>query len=463
MPFDSARHSAVVEALARLRESGFALALSAFGRDGDGGFGVVTEEGVRVVDRISSKGMAFGDGQVVRALDITGGVRTWARSAQFVIYDELGTVRCERIEGVGDVHDVLHDANGWMFVSTADDSIRRWTPGVADSIETVYASGHGCDFTHVNCITVVDARLVATAFASPDGWSWRTNLRKMRKARGRLFDASTGEVLVDRLSRPHSPRRWNRWWIITEAGDHSLLMVDDVGERVSIDVGGFARGLHLLGDLAFVAISPPRPSLNAVAVDALHPETGLARVIVVDLHARNVIDRLELPFAEVYDIVALPLTAVDVIIAVSHDVQAQLGAVGVDDAGGPRGLVMGDPIESDERRCAIQADPPEWVWAGSTFEVPVLVTNLGGVGLGSSGGHRVLAGWWWGEAPDGLRGGTGLGAPLGPGGTGEIRCQVDAPTRSGVHRLHLGLIQEGVGWFEGSASFEVEIRPRSGG
>lgn len=447
-----------MESLANLAVSGHALVLSAFGRDGDGGLGVVGVDGVEVIDRISSKGIAFGGGDVVRVLDTTGGVRTWAHRGAFLVYDRSGQVRVEQIEGIGDVHDVLHDGDSWLIVSTADDAIVRWRADDGSSIETVYSSGHACDFTHVNCISLVDGRLVATSFASPDHWSWRTNLRKMRRAEGRLFDPSTGVVIIDQLSRPHSPRRWNGSWVVTEAGDHSLLIVDDAGVRASIGVGGFARGLLVVGDLAYVAISPPRPSLNDVAADRVDDGAFSARLIAVDLRCGAVVDSLDLPFAEVYDVVALPLPAVETMRAgaahLTRPVDVTSGGVSM-----PRNLELREPLDPSDRRAGINAVVPESVRAGSTFPVTVEVTNAGGHRFVSAGVHRVLLGWWWGERPEGLRGGSGLGPQLGPGERASVQCQIEAPTRPGQAQLTIAIIQEGVGWFDGAVSFEVVVEP----
>lgn len=448
-------HHRVAEALHGLRASGVGLVVSAFGRDGDGGLGVITEAGIDVLDRVSSKGIASDGAQVFRVLDTSGGVRTWARGGVVLVHGEDGAVRADCIDGVGDVHDLLIDDDTVLLVSTANDSILRLREvgGALSSVELVYSSGHGCDHTHVNCVAIADGRLVATAFAPEEGWSWRTNLRKMRRGEGRLFDVRTGEVLIDRLSRPHSPRRWNDSWVIAEAGAHSVLIAADTGERVSIDVGGFARGLHLVGDLAFVAISPSRPSTNAIAAGPQTNDDSSAGIVVVDLASAEIVDRIDLPFAEVYDIATLPLEAIESIARCPGERLRDL----VEGSG--VGASMDTSVDLADREARIDAEAPDSAPGGVTISVPVEVVNLGGRTLVSSGAHRVLLGWWWGDRPEGLRGGTGLGRPLAPGQHLHVQCQVETPTRPGVHRLTVGLIQEGVGWFAGAASFEVSIAP----
>ena len=85
------------------------------------------------------------------------------------------------------------------------------------------------------------------------------------------------------------------------------------------------------------------------------------------------------------------------------------------------------------------------------------MTNLGDETLASVGLNRVLVGWWWGQSGDAGRGGCGLVVPIGPGETVTISGPVDAPERPGIHRLRMGLTQEGVGPFKGSAVSAVII------
>jgi uncharacterized protein (TIGR03032 family) len=449
-----------------LRERGECIVLSAFGRNGDGGFGSVTEHGIDVIDRISSKGIDSDGDFAIRVLDSTGGVRSWARWGEIATYDVDGLLRLERINGVGDVHDVVLENESLLLVSTANDSVVRLKSGAGyrPSMEVVYSTGHDCDFTHVNCIWRDGNRFVATAFTTSNNWSWRTNLRKGKRDDGLLFDLATGEVLVDGLSRPHSPRRWKDQWVIATAGDNSVVVVSENNDRKKIEVGGFTRGLFIVNDLAFVATSPLRRSLNTIELQDMATESSSCQVVVVDLRTEKVVDAFDVPFAGVYDITVFPAALVEGIrrggamSAMQPFEQAENQQI----LNSPRGATWLGPINEEHRRASIEASVPTSMPAGSTVSVPVRMTNLADRPLLPRGDHRSVLGWWWDDPLSRLRGGTGFMAPVEPLEELSLKCQIEVPTRPGLHRLTLGVVQEGAGWFAGQEQFEVEVSDEIG-
>jgi len=461
MAFTSVRHPRVREVMESLRGRQECIVLSAFGRNGDGGFGSVTESGVDVIDRISSKGIDSDGDLVLRVLDSTGGVRSWARWGELATYDADGLLRLERINGVGDVHDVLLEPGSFLLVSTANDSVVRLTSGLGHhpSLEVVYSSGHDCDFTHINCIWRDGNRLVATAFTTSDNWSWRTNLRKGKRGEGLLFDLATGEVLIAGLSRPHSPRRWRDRWVIANAGDNSVVVVSGDNERKRIDVDGFARGLCIVEDLAFVATSPLRSSLNSIAPQEVKTESSSSKVVVVDLQSEEIVDSFDVPFAEVYNITVFSTASVEGIRR-GGAMSSMREFEQAENQQFPNSLQRSkwlEPITEQHRRAHIEASVPASMRAGFTVSVSVKVTNLANRPLISLGDHRSVLGWWWDDPMSRLRGGTGFVAALEPQEELSLNCQIEVPTRPGPHRLTIGVVQEGVGWFAGQEQFEVEV------
>ena len=116
-----------------------------------------------------------------------------------------------------------------------------------------------------------------------------------------------------------------------------------------------------------------------------------------------------------------------------------------------------EPIPDNERDVSIEILHEGPMLAGSTVIVDMRVTNQGGATLASVGSNRVLVGWWWGQSGEGGRGGCGLVAPIGRGETVTIPCPVDVPDRAGIHRLGVGVVQEGVGPFGGSTAYAVIV------
>ena len=62
-----------------LDNSGQTLVVTSFGLGG-GGLGLVTPEGIDVVDRVSTKGIDSSGELVIRAVDSTGGVRSGSQA-----------------------------------------------------------------------------------------------------------------------------------------------------------------------------------------------------------------------------------------------------------------------------------------------------------------------------------------------------------------------------------------------
>jgi uncharacterized protein (TIGR03032 family) len=89
---------------------------------------------------------------------------------------------------------------------------------------------------------------------SPAGW------RADKAEGGILMDVSTGELLAQGLSMPHSPR-WHagRLWVC-ESGTGTIGYIDARSGRYEpvATTPGFTRGLDFAGDFAFVGLSQVR-------------------------------------------------------------------------------------------------------------------------------------------------------------------------------------------------------------
>jgi uncharacterized protein (TIGR03032 family) len=87
---------------------------------------------------------------------------------------------------------------------------------------------------------------------------WREN----KKAGGVLLDVLSGDILVDRLSMPHSPRWYQgKLWLL-ESGTGSFGVVDLQRGRYEpiVELPGFTRGIDFLGPIAFIGLSQVRES-----------------------------------------------------------------------------------------------------------------------------------------------------------------------------------------------------------
>ena len=451
-------------ALEQFADEGVELVVSSFGRGG-GGLGAIVTEGVDVLDRISTKGIDCDGQTVVRVIDSVGGVRSGPKWGEIALYDGDGLVRLERIDGVGDLHDVLIDGDSVVFVSSASEQVIRYRgDGLRSSLEVIHETGSGTDMVHFNCLSRGDRPLAVSAFARDASRSWRAEEDLGRTDRGVIIDLDSGEPIIEGLSQPHSPRRWRDCWVLADAGNRCITISGDDGLRRSIDCGGFARGLHVHGDLAWVGVAPERMSMN-VTVDPSGGATSsaslpsLSRVLLLDLVEGSVIGEIGIPFVEVYDLLPVPSGLVAGLRAgASASALRLLERAAIERLWPDRtDPVAVEPIDDNDRDVSIEILRQGPMRAGSTTTVAVSVTNRGGSTLASVGSNRVLLGWWWGQSGEAGRGACGLVAPIGPGETVTIPCPVDVPDRVGIQRLGVGVVQEGVGPFGGNTACAVII------
>ena len=114
------------------------------------------------------------------------------------------------------------------------------------------------DRCHLNGLALRDgkARYVTAVSRSDvvDGW------RDRRTAGGCVIDVTTGDVVAEGLSMPHSPRWYrDRLWVLN-SGKGEFGWVDLAAGRFEpiAFCPGYLRGLAFAGDYAIVSLSQPR-------------------------------------------------------------------------------------------------------------------------------------------------------------------------------------------------------------
>jgi uncharacterized protein (TIGR03032 family) len=161
------------------------------------------------------------------------------------------------------------------------------------------------DRCHLNGLAVVDDRpTYVTALGETDtAGGWRAN----KPHGGCLMEVTSGQVISRGLSMPHSPR-WHdgRLWLL-ESGTGRLVLVDPVTGRCEAiaELPGFARGLALHGQYAFIGLSKIRPTSAMDGVPLAQRRDQLkCGVAVVDLTIGRVCAMLEFQTAveEIFDV-----------------------------------------------------------------------------------------------------------------------------------------------------------------
>ncbi len=208
-------------------------------------------------------------------------------------HDSLFVPRIGYTTGDVDIHDIVVENSGRVvFVATACSCLatfsdRRsfkplWQPPFISKLATE-------DRCHLNGLAMRDGKVRYVTAVSrsdvADGW------RARRDDGGCVIDVTTGAVVAEGLSMPHSPRwQHEQLWVLNSGK----------GEFGRIDLGsgrfepiafcpGYLRGLAFAGDYAIVSLSQPRHDIPAVKADRrTTPGYDTSGLQVIDLKTGNI-------------------------------------------------------------------------------------------------------------------------------------------------------------------------------
>lgn len=231
-------------------------------------------------------------------------------------YDALFVPQLAYTTGDIDVHDIAVDGDHRpVFVNTLFGCLAR--PSEARSFRPIWQPPFVSklapeDRCHLNGLAMRDGKPAFVTAVSrsdvADGW------RDRRTSGGVVVDVDSGEVVVDGLSMPHSPR-WHdgRLWVLN-SGTGFLGAIDL--ERGAFEpvcfCPGYARGLTIVSDFAVVGLSRPRG--NATFADlplavnlAQRDADARCGLHVVDLRTGDAVHwlRIEGVVTELYDVATL--------------------------------------------------------------------------------------------------------------------------------------------------------------
>lgn len=266
-------------------------------------------------------------------LGVGNGGRTLALATQFEVhrfdnvlppgqvsadgYDAVYAPHAAWVTGALDAHDVGFDADERpLFVNTLFSCIAAVSDG--HSFKPVWKPPFisrlaAEDRCHLNGMAMEGGKpRYATAVSrsdAADGW------RDRRRDGGVVVDVESGEIVVEGLSMPHSPRLHDgRLWLLN-SGTGQLGFVDEAQSRFEpvAFCPGYARGLTFAAGHAIVGLSQARENrtFSGLALDDelskrdVEARCGLA---IVDLSTGDMTSwvRIEGVVRELYDVAFLP-------------------------------------------------------------------------------------------------------------------------------------------------------------
>lgn len=166
------------------------------------------------------------------------------------------------MEGVADPHGLLKDGDRLLVASTGINEV--FELGLAGD-EVAYCKpvwsfpgvGTDADHVHLNGLSIGPDGVIASAFGPRDetgGW---------KAGQGVVQNITSGEVVATGLFHPHTPVVYGDSVYVCEslAGACHVYRQDEEGRwsrTGSAAVGGYPRGLNIVGDTIFVGISGRR-------------------------------------------------------------------------------------------------------------------------------------------------------------------------------------------------------------
>jgi hypothetical protein len=414
-----------------------ALLISGFDDRGTGGLFSFDGSELETIDRLSTTGLATRGSTVGRMLRASADHDS---VAELLIYDERGVVEYRRLDSIVDPHDLTgFDDGSWLVVSSVNNSLTQI--GADGALRTIWAPSAIPDSWHMNCVTVAGGELWVTAFGRfPKTRGWAD---EAAHGAGFLMNLSTGQEFGG-LTHPHSPRLIAEEWWACNSLEGTLVQWDQASASwiTRVQLRGYPRGLATQGDMKFVGESQTRGVPNE-----------RARLAIIQ--GDEVVDRIPLPCAEIYDVVMAPASAIEALKrgfntnpqrVAAREPDGFLTMVGEDELAGGMEAVLEPQSVTTRIRC----DAPPTMGPGESCSVQVVVEYAGDPALVSGPPYPVYLSYRWidanGSQIDGER--TPLGRQLFRGDAVVYEMQIEAPRRSGSYTLSVSLLQEGIFWFE---------------
>ncbi|HEX5416667.1 MAG TPA: DUF4915 domain-containing protein [Chloroflexota bacterium] len=427
-------------------DPGQSILVSCLGDDDTGGgLSVFNGETIEVIDRISTTGL-WADGE--RLIRVLWGSSERQSAGELLVYDRQGVRSYHRLDQLVDPHDVLWHGHHYVCVSSFTNSV-LWV-NEAGQVDRIWRAAGEEDSFHLNSLVVHQGRLYVTCFGRFEKRrQWREHLQN---GDGCVFDPESGATILTGLSAPHHPRFVDGKWIVCNSARREVVEIDGESGILSrrLQLAGWTRGLAITDDYIFVGESANRHDAHG---------NSTASIVTVCRKTWRVLNRVELPWREVYDLVVVSPALLEGVkrgfrtnsLRVAEQDQLSLfQQVGVQPT---RLWATGERLPPSACKIRIEADVPTDLPAETTVAVDCQVKNLGTAILVSAPPNPVNISYRWRDRATGtLIGGEGLRTHLSrslpPGSALECRVSIVVPRWRGKAELAITAVQEEVAWFE---------------
>lgn len=238
--------------------------------------------------------------------------------------DACFVVRSTHFSGMINIHDIEWGEDGLWVVNSSFSCLStlepgysfvpRWKPPFISSLAPE-------DRCHLNGMTLKEGKpayvTTFSKFDTPSKW------RKNKEFDGTLMDVATGEILVDGLAMPHSPRWHNGKVYFCNSGLGQLCCYDPITKKHSVlrELQGFARGMDFVGNILILGLSKVRASsVDRPAPLADKYQETFSGIWLINLEDYSDIGHIKFTgnVDQIYDVAVIPQCTFPEIIDANH-------------------------------------------------------------------------------------------------------------------------------------------------
>jgi len=239
-----------------------------------------------VVNELDATGLCVYRSGIVRcALD----EKTWSLK----LIDWNGRESVLSSTGIEDAHDVLYFDSAFYVVSSGTNSIQKVSH--RGELERTYEFPGTGDAWHLNCLAIVNGRIVACAFGE---FANHRGYKGNSMNSGFLFDLESGSRLWEGLSQPHTPVQDGDRLFVCDSETRRLLVRNPDGTTLEKTFDGYIRGIAIGTTYAYLGLSCSR-NIDT----ALYSKT--AKLLTLDKQSLEPVGEIDLPFPEIYAIAVI--------------------------------------------------------------------------------------------------------------------------------------------------------------
>lgn len=227
------------------------------------------------------------------------------------LYDAFYVPRASYYTSMLDIHDLDWIESGLCAVNTQFSCLSlindqySFTPIWKPSFISELKQGDRC---HLNGLAVKDGKpAYITALGqtdSPEGW------RENKINGGILMDVDSGEVILDQLSMPHSPRlvKGDLYLLLSAKGELVKVNLQHQSYEVIRALPGFARGLAFYEDYWFIGLSKLRTTSATFQDLPIAGQSVFAGIIILHEPTRSMVGQIkyETSVEEIFDVQVIP-------------------------------------------------------------------------------------------------------------------------------------------------------------